>query len=241
MIGLSTLEDFVQNPPPFLRLLSTAPLMWDVNCTQVSICVDPRRNPYFRGALGNVFKFNVEDEFESLVKSVLSKPLILEVDFKVGSGCKTVVGHYFVTVNTANPVIKSQILNAVNEVRPRVMRRPVELKIDFNNVLDGWYRNLPGYPTTRCQVNGSTASCAEIVITSKPDVHPCFRTTVIGWGLIGATIMLSFLICCLTYYAVREIRTSTKRSKIQGDIKHLTWRNNVPVCSTDLGINFGEN
>lgn len=76
----------------------------------------------------------------------------------------------------------------------------LSFKIDFNNVLDGWYRSLPGYPTTSCQVNGNTASSAEIVITSKPDVHPCFRRTVIGWGIIGATIMLSFLICCLTYY-----------------------------------------
>lgn len=52
MIGLSTLEDFVTSPPPFLKLLSTNPLQWAVNRTLVNVCVDPKKYLCFRGAVG---------------------------------------------------------------------------------------------------------------------------------------------------------------------------------------------
>ncbi|KAJ8025077.1 hypothetical protein HOLleu_35181 [Holothuria leucospilota] len=239
MIGLSTLDDFVQSPPPFLKLISTSPLQWAVNRNLVNICVDPKRHLYFRGAVGNVIKFETAEKFENIVKSLLSKPLVLEVNLEAGTRCRSIGVHYFVTVNTSHPVIKGQILDAVNGVRTRVTNEgPVVLKIDFNNVIDCWFREMPGY---RGSKTSNTASRAEVVITSKPDVHPCFRGVVLGTGIIGGAIMLTFLLCCVTYYAVREIRTSNKKSRIQGEIKHLTWRNNVPVSSTDFAINFGEN
>lgn len=237
MIGLSTLDDFVQSPPPFLKLLSTAPLQWAVNRTLVNICVDTRRHLYFRGAIGNVLKFETEEKFETIVRSLLSRLLVLEVKLEAGTCCTSIGVHYFVTVNTSHPVIKSQILTAVNAVRTRGTNGgPLVLKIDFNNVLKSWFRGLPGYRGSKM---GDTASLAEIVITSKPEVDPCFRTVFIGTGIITGVIMLAFLLCCVTYFAAREIRTSNKKSRIQGEIKHLTWRNNVPVCSTNFGIHFG--
>lgn len=237
MIGLSLMDDILMNPPPFIRLTNGDPLTWAYDPSQVTMCVSSFMKRYFPGSFGRVMKFDTEEEFEMIAQGLTAKPLFLHVDLKYETKYRKIRANFFVTVNTAHPVIKSQLLKSLNEARTQIKEgRRVALEIDFNPILDDWFRDLIQKPNL-CGIPSLLARHAKIVITNSSEFFQPFRC---GQAFLIYSV-LCLPLCLVTYPAYRlyrKIRMSDTVADIQGEVKHLTWSNGIPKASTNRRLNW---
>ncbi|PIK35503.1 hypothetical protein BSL78_27668 [Apostichopus japonicus] len=228
MIGLTLTQDFLSTPPPFFQVhtgIGDPTVKHDRS--QVTVCVSSSKHKdWFPDSMERVLKVSSDAEYETLVQGLLSKPLLLDIQLERFSApaCenvkKTTKAEMFVTVNTAHPVIKSQLLRVIDEGRTL---------INFNSVIKDWYRHLlqADEDCLSCLNTIAFAESADIIITNTSEFFVPYGCDP---SLLCCT--LCCLPCCLLTcpcYRVHRFLTTTDRTvDVQGEIQYLNWVDGVP-------------
>lgn len=243
MIGLTLTQDFLSTPPPFFQVhcgIGDPSIKHDRS--QVTVCVSSTKHKnWFPDSMGSVLKVTSDSDYENLVQGLLSRPLFLDVALErfTAPACenyqKTTKADMFVTVNTAHPVIKSQLLKVIDEGRTLIRAgKKFAMKITFNGVLKDWFRSLLAGDEglLSCLNTVAFAENASIVITNTSEF---FEPYGCNPSLICCTICC--LPCCLLtcpLYRLHRILTTTDRKvKIQGEIQYLNWVDGVPHAQSN--------
>lgn len=217
MIGLTTIEDVIAKSPPFLKVedpwLPDSHRTWTHNPTDVTVCISSYKNEKrFAGSLGRIQILESIEELDVFTEALLWRPLLLDVKLALDNS----QAHYLVTVNTSHPVIKSQLLKALNQARHLLQEgRNFVIKINFNSILVDWFRDYFRTQRLLHQVSSLHTTHADIVITNsrKSDDHSC----------CGPVTR------CLLRRANPNGNVTKKQIHIQGEVKYLTWNNRSAI------------
>ncbi|PIK49587.1 hypothetical protein BSL78_13523 [Apostichopus japonicus] len=234
MIGLTLTQDFLSTPPPFFQVhtgIGDPTVKHDRS--QVTVCVSSSKHKdWFPDSMERVLKVSSDAEYETLVQGLLSKPLLLTYSWKGSPPLpvkmlrrqqKTILikffyslsaAEMFVTVNTAHPVIKSQLLRVIDEGRTLVRSgRKFAFRADEDCL--------------SCLNTIAFAESADIIITNTSEFFVPYGCDP---SLLCCT--LCCLPCCLLTcpcYRIHRYLTTTDRTvDVQGEIQYLNWVDGVP-------------
>ncbi|XP_071498231.1 uncharacterized protein [Diadema antillarum] len=240
MIGVTLLEDFVKNPPPYFQVQHCMrhPVIRPVH-NQVNLCAyNSSREAWFPDSMGRVLKVETVEQYDALVHRLLSCPIVLDVvlerSHKSGRIRYILKCDIIVTINTAHPVIRAQMQKLLEEGREDIVNgRNFAIDFDFDGILKSWFSSL--HQGQDSILWNTTYSCcyAHVVVTNSTEFNTMFGCNSVGiCGFIMCLPICIFM--CPIYRISRCLTTVDRDADINGEVAYLTFKQEQRPAQSEL-------
>ncbi|XP_030846022.1 uncharacterized protein LOC105438946 [Strongylocentrotus purpuratus] len=230
MIGVTLVEDFVKNPPPYFQVQHCVrhPVIRPVP-ERVNLCAhDKSHEAWFPDSMGRILKVSTVAQYDQLVQRLLTRPLVFDVKLerrhKSGRTRYILKCDIIVTVNTSHPVIQTQMMQIFDGGREDIVNgRNFALEFNFNSILKGWFRTV--HQGQDSLLFNTTYHCAyaNIVVTNSTEFNSMY-----SFSPEGVCMFLMCLPCCIfmcpIYRISRCLTTVDRDTDIDGEVSYLTFK-----------------
>lgn len=233
--------------PPYLQAVTAGnsigdKVKWTHNPAELTVCMTSSKQD-FPGSIDSCIKITSVEDLDVFAGGLLSRPLLMDAKLTSPLMRHEYQVNVFVYVNTSHPVIKSQILVALNQARNFLSEgQPFSIEINFNSVVAAW---VDYCDKTKFRLSSYSGTGASIEITNAPlfdDCPGCGSDA--GQGqtcLVGCCYCLFCPISCPIYLIYRQMIMASKKFYIQANVKHVVWINNSPVTADFVKLKFTRN
>ncbi|XP_041478557.1 uncharacterized protein LOC121426349 [Lytechinus variegatus] len=239
MIGVTLVEDFVKNPPPYFQVQHCVrhPVIRPIP-EQVNLCAhDKSHEAWFPDSMGRVLKVSTVAQYDQLVERLLSRPLVFDVKLerrhKSGRIRYILKCDIIVTVNTSHPVIKNQMQQIFSGGREDIVNeRNFALEFNFNSILKSWFSTVH---QGQDGIFDTTYDCtyADFVVTNSTEFNSMYSCSP-----EGVCLFLMCLPCCIfmcpAYRIARCLTTVDRDTDVRGDVSYLTFKREQRSAQDEL-------
>ncbi|XP_033120888.1 uncharacterized protein LOC117120010 [Anneissia japonica] len=244
MISVMLMSELVKCPPSFFEIRQDVGREHPIfihDHHKVNVCVHSSKyKTWFPDTLGEILKVHNETELESLSRSLLSKPLFLDVHLernsKLANHRHITTGDFAVVVNPEHPVIRQQMAKILEEGKADMSAgRSFALEFEFNDVIKAWFKQLmseDGITDSACYTLWE-CNHGRIVITNSSEYLHCYDVS-----LENTIIWMICLPCCLLTcpcYRVHRCFSCVDRSvTVQGEVVYVSmnrWQRTLTAAA----------
>lgn len=239
MIGVTLVEDFVKNPPPYFQVQHCVrhPVIRPIS-ELVNLCAhDKTHEAWFPDSMGRVLKVETVRQYDDLVQRLLTRPLVFDVKLerrhKSGRTRYILKCDIIVTVNTSHPVIQSQMQKLLDGGREDISAgRNFAIEFNFNSILKHWFSTVH---QGQDGLFDTTYDCtyAKVVVTNSTEFNSMYACSP-----QGVCLFLLCLPCCIfmcpAYRISRCLTTVDHEGDIQGTVSYLTFKREERSAQDEL-------